>query len=372
MMKRQRQTSTKGLHLPDLHRVRKRLRSGGWAVYLYAHRGGPQIARIEGATRGVCDAQEREQAAEITAAYAVARSQQRPASSRMSDLIIAYKGAPDGLLRLKASTAREWRRHLDQISEDFGDMPIKALEAKGARRLFLDWRDKMAASPRKADYRMQVLRRVLSWSLDRDLIKRNPVLGIEGLYKADRADVIIEDHELDAILRSASPASRDFIALAALTGMRRGDLVDLKWSNVEPKCIRLETAKSNGKRRIIVPLFPDAQRLLDDLRTRREQLLRDDRVPPAHVLLTQHGTPWTKDGPTQAFIRAAKASGIDKHLHDLRGTAATRFAIAGLSDETIAEILGWEPNRVRAIRRYYVDHERIAQSVIEQLTRSSA
>lgn len=369
MMKRTRQTQTKGLHLPDMHRVQKPLRTGGWVVYLYAHRGGPQIARLEGATRSACEALERERAAEITAAYAVARSQKRTASSRMSDLIFAYKSAPDGLLRLKASTAREWRRHLDKITEDFGDMPIQALEAKGARRMFLDWRDKMAELPRKADYRMQVLRRVLSWSLDRDLIKKNPVLGIEGLYRVDRSDVIVEDHELTAILRNASPAGRDLIALAALTGMRRGDLVGLKWSHVEANCIRMETAKS--KRRIIVPLLQEAQILLSELRQKREQLLREDRVPPAHVLLTQHGTAWTKDGPTQAFIRAAKASGIDKNLHDLRGTAATRFVAAGLSDDEVADILGWEPNRVRAVRRYYVDHERVAQSVIERLERSS-
>ena len=43
------------------------------------------------------------------------------------------------------------------------------------------------------------------------------------------------------------------------------------------------------------------------------------------------------------------------HFHDLRGTAATRFYIAGLSERVIAEIMGWEEASVATIIRKYVD-----------------
>jgi integrase len=39
------------------------------------------------------------------------------------------------------------------------------------------------------------------------------------------------------------------------------------------------------------------------------------------------------------------------HFHDLRGTAATRFYIAGLKVRTIGEILGWAENDVEKIIR---------------------
>jgi integrase len=43
----------------------------------------------------------------------------------------------------------------------------------------------------------------------------------------------------------------------------------------------------------------------------------------------------------------------DLHFHDLRGTAATRFYIAGLSNRVVAEILAWsEEQGERIIRRY--------------------
>ena len=57
---------------------------------------------------------------------------------------------------------------------------------------------------------------------------------------------------------------------------------------------------------------------------------------------------------------------MSKHLHDLRGTAATRFA-GIFRDDVVAEILGWEPDQVRAIKTRYVDRDRIALGWVEQV-----
>ncbi len=46
-------------------------------------------------------------------------------------------------------------------------------------------------------------------------------------------------------------------------------------------------------------------------------------------------------------------SGMDLHFNDLRGTAATKFYIAGFSMREIAEAIAWEEDSVeRSIRRY--------------------
>jgi len=37
----------------------------------------------------------------------------------------------------------------------------------------------------------------------------------------------------------------------------------------------------------------------------------------------------------------------DLHFHDLRGTAATKFYIGGLSVRVIAEVMAWEKKRLR-------------------------
>jgi integrase len=63
-------------------------------------------------------------------------------------------------------------------------------------------------------------------------------------------------------------------------------------------------------------------------------------------------------------------SDADLHFHDLRGTAATRFYTAGLSERVIAEIMGWEEEHVSRIIRRYVDRSAATRAVIAQLNRN--
>ena len=59
------------------------------------------------------------------------------------------------------------------------------------------------------------------------------------------------------------------------------------------------------------------------------------------------------------FRDAKIAAGITVHLHDLRGTFATRCMIAGLTDQEIADILGWTTKDVSKIRSKYVSQHRV-------------
>ena len=54
-----------------------------------------------------------------------------------------------------------------------------------------------------------------------------------------------------------------------------------------------------------------------------------------------------------------------KHLHDLRGTFATNLILHGanLTDQEVADIMGWSPQHVAAIRRVYVDQARVIVAI---------
>jgi hypothetical protein len=51
----------------------------------------------------------------------------------------------------------------------------------------------------------------------------------------------------------------------------------------------------------------------------------------------------------------------------LRGTAATRFYVAGIPERVIAEIMGWEEEHVRKIIRRYVGRTAATKALIRQL-----
>jgi integrase len=45
------------------------------------------------------------------------------------------------------------------------------------------------------------------------------------------------------------------------------------------------------------------------------------------------------------------------HFHNLRGTAATKFYVAGISVRVIAEVMAWEEQTVEKITRRYVGRQ---------------
>ena len=91
------------------------------------------------------------------------------------------------------------------------------------------------------------------------------------------------------------------------------------------------------------------------------------------ILTNSRGWPWTNGGFGRSFNDSKRAAGIgsELHFHDLRGTAATKFYVAGLELRVIAEILGWEEDSVSKIIRKYVDRAAATKAVIMQLNKAA-
>ena len=355
------------LKIPGAHRVTKKLVKGKVAIYWYRYRGGPLLARFEGEDVRHAEANERTGQQQLLAAFAAPSPAPAPAGKMLSDLIRLFRQSPEGLPSLSTSTRREWTRWLDLICEDLGSLSLKALGSKSAKKVVIAWRDGFRSTPRKADYGIQVLRRLLAFGVDGDLLASNPAEGVKSIYRNDRSDIILDDDELAAILTQATPAARQAIRLAAATGLRRGDLVQLRWSDIRSNRIERPTNKSRGKLVAICPLAGDGAAVIEELRRARQARVDPGEDPGAYVLVTGKGTPWKPDSLTQAFDRAASAAGIKKRLNDLRGTAATRFSRLGFDNARIATFLGWEPARVERIITRYVHAETLAQEAIDRL-----
>lgn len=356
------------VRLPKAHRVVKPLAVGRWAIHWYRCRGGAPLMRFEGASRAEAEAAELAGAEALAQAWAAPATRPEPAVMTVGEIVIRYKAAPDGFQGLAESTQGQWGRWLDRIRDEFGDLPAAALAARGMRGDILEWRDLWAATPRTADYGMQVLKRVLAFGVERELCDVNPAEGIKGLYSSNRADVIVEPDELKAVLAKAKPKAARAFRVAAGTGLRRGDLVQTMLTDALDFSIELGPRKGRrSKRRVIVPLLREVRQEVAAIRREATNAVRAS----LYLLTTEKGRPWSEHWLTESWIAAARAAGVDKHFHDLRGTAATRFMIEGrLSDEEIAEIMGWDPKRVTRIRRRYVDRERIARGVVARIERT--
>jgi integrase len=318
-------------------------------VYWYAwrERGAPRIHGEYGT-------------ADFWASYEAAiRERHVPEPGKFRALVMLYK-ASAAYQELAPSTKRKWGPWLDRVATYFGTLSIAAFDNPKIRQTIRQWRNKYAETPRTADMGMQVLSRVCAYAVDPlGKLMVNPCEGIKALYSADRSAIIWTDADIVRIKQSCTAEIAHAIDLATATGLRRGDLLRLSWSHVHEHEIVIPTSKSGRRVDARIPLYADL----------RAVLARIPKRSPT-VLTNSMGRPWkTGDGIGNGFIRAKKKAGIigDLRFHDLRGTAATKFYVAGLDKRVIAEILGWTEGSVDNIIRKYVDRTAATKAVIRLL-----
>lgn len=296
--------------IPGAHRVIKKHPDGRRTIYWYAYRerGAPLLIKFSGIDLKAAEAAERAGANDLVRA-AAAQKARPPAGQTVRDLVQLYREVPEGAKRQSVSTRREWSRFADRIINDLGDLPVRALTAKGAVALLTEWRDGYSATPRAADYGIQVLRRILQIAVNREILTRNPAANIESIYKADRSDVIVSADELRAICLNATPCASTAIRLAASLGIRRGDLISLRWDQVKEHHIELHTEKSRGQTFVIAPLIGDGEQVIAELRDERRRTLQSGQIPSASPLRTWRTRAWRTATPASArTARCPRAS----------------------------------------------------------------
>lgn len=344
--------------LPGAHRVRAKLAGGRVGEYWYAWRGGPRILAVQARS----DAELSRKVAEATpAALEAFKAFVTPAAPHdfLSGLITRYLDSAE-YKRLAPRTKRDIRTHLDFVRGQLGEMEVKALGADGARGVLISWRDQFKDTPRTADHRLDCLSKVTRWAYDRGEIARNPLDHFSRLYKANRADIIWTMSDLATLFRGQPAPFRTAVLLAALTGLRLGDLVRLNWRDIGKDAITLTTAKTG--RTVTIPIRPSLRRLLAAI----------GRKDVGAVLTNSHGLPWTPGGLQTAMQRAKQGKLSIKNLrhHDLRGTGATWLVRAGLALSDVALVMGWKPDRVANIARRYVTSEEVAKGMLARLEKN--
>ncbi|UFZ02920.1 tyrosine-type recombinase/integrase [Bradyrhizobium ontarionense] len=329
----------------DLKGIAK-VRSKG-RTYYYAWRGGPSLRGEPGSP-------------EFVSSYNEAIEQRRtPDRNRFRFVIADYK-ASKGYKKLALSTRDEWGKWLDRIAVHFGELRTAQFDRpEKIRPVIRRWRAQWVETPRTADYAMQVLSRVCAHAVELGKIARNPCEGVKRLYSNDRSEIIWTDSDLAQIRNTCSTEIAHAVDLAGHTGLRLSDLLRLSWSHVGEDAIVLTTGKSRHRREAIIPLFG----------TLREVLARIPKRATT-ILTSTKRRPWTADGFGSSFNKAKIEAGmaeLDLHFNDLRGTAATKFYIAGFSMREIAETLAWEEESVEKIIRRYVGRSAAIKARIKKL-----
>lgn len=342
-----------------LHIVTKRRPGKPVIHYVYAWRGGPCIERIEGEKKPKITAALSDKAAEAR------RARKRLPQDTLACLIEDFRSPSCAeWQKIAKSTRANYTTWLGRIGDRFGAIPLEVFHDRRIREDVLQWRDQWAHQPRSADAAIQCFARLLSWGYGRGKLPCNVLTDIPSLYDVDRSDLIWEPQHFAIFMPVACVEVQEAVDLAVVTGLRRGDIVELPWTAVGDHAIVWWTNKSGKRAEVTIPLLPEARAVLDRIRARHADEMADrpeaKRKPlPATVLSNSRWQPWTASGFGSRFNDAKVESGLDRNFHDLRGTFATRCMLAGLTDQQIADILGWTAEEVSVIRKKYVNQARV-------------
>jgi integrase len=228
-----------------------------------------------------------------------------------------------------------------------------------------------AGAARKA---ARVLSAVLSWCVDEGQLARNPLIGALRLDGDGERDTVLTEPAQYAALFAAMDAlvaegalrfaARAFITVAALTGMRRGELQELRWGQVNLHTRRITLIRTKGAKLAkrgpkteSVSLPPFAAAALDAIRP-------NDAADDEQVFVPQHGT---RMEINRDWLRVRERAGLpaDLTLHGLRHSAGTVAVLAGLTGPEVQKLLRHRHISTTAKYIHLADRTRLQDRAME-------
>lgn len=256
----------------------------------------------------------------------------------------------------KPSTAKETARLLRKHFESaWGKRDIRDIRPTHITEVLED----LVASgrPSEANHALGVVKTLFRWSVDREMLADNPCDKIKKPAKHGTRARVLSDDELKAVWHALETEAYPFgemTKLLVLTGQRRGEVSQMRWSQLDLKSATWtipEELSKNGREHLL-PLSPSAIAILKNL-----PRLHDDLVFPAR------GNDETViSGFSRAKARLDKLSGVeDWTLHDLRRTAATYLAKLETPPHVIERILNHISGSFAGVAGIYNRHSYLVE-----------
>jgi len=236
------------------------------------------------------------------------------------------------LPQLRPSTQRGYGHLLRYLEAHFDDIEITRI-GKAEIADLVSVRRQQGVGGSAIRRVLACLSSVYSCACGWDWIDRNPVQSFPKRTLREnppRMRYLTRD-EYERLLASASPMMRSIIALAVNTGLRRSELLNLTWTQIDLNRheIALMVTKS-GKPRVI-PLTREAIAVLASL----------PRYPASPYVFHNPFTGRPIQEVKTAFSRALRRAGIENcRFHDLRHTFASWAVQSGMDLYRLSRILG--------------------------------
>jgi integrase len=270
---------------------------------------------------------------------------------------------------------RDYRSNLEaHLVPGFGDMALEDITPASIER----WRARLTGlSPRTKNKLLVVMHGVMRRASQIWGLSSNPVAGVEKQRVPSAGDLeVFSPEEIMALVRGAASEQDAAIYLtAAFTGLRRGELLALRWRDIDftGSLIRVRasysasqlTTPKSGKVRS-VPMAPDVAAALARLAQRDRHASDDSLVFPG-----SEGQYLDGSALRRRYATALQRAGLRPlRFHDLRHTFGTRM-IAKVDIRRVQEWMGHADVQTTMRYLHYVPRPDDAALVAEAFRRET-
>jgi integrase len=265
-----------------------------------------------------------------------------------------------------ANIESETRVHLDPF---FGTRSLDAITAADALDLIATLEGK-GLSPKTIRNVVATLSALFNFARapQRRWAAANPCEGLELPAVPEQTEIrYLTLEEVDAVVANARPGmyqaiDRALFLTAAMTGLRKGELVALRWRDVDWPAARIRVRQNYVRGEFGTPKSRRSTRsvpMADEVGGELERLYKRSRFQGDGDLVFAHptsGEPLPKANVTRRFRKALKAAGLDDshRFHDLRHAFGTRMAATG--EVPMRTLQEWMGHRDNATTQIYADY----------------
>jgi integrase len=184
--------------------------------------------------------------------------------------------------------------------------------------------------PASVNRELSLIKHMFNKAVAWDNLSSNPLQKVAKFKEPPGRVRYLSDEEMKKLLDCCNGHVKSIVIMALNTGMRRGEILNLKWGDVDMKnrVIIVWQTKNNEMRQI-----PINETLYDELRMIGKQLNEQ------YVFCNDNGKPFL-DVKTGFKAALKRANVRNFRFHDLRHTFASRLVIAGVDIRTVQVLLG--------------------------------
>jgi len=263
--------------------------------------------------------------------------------------------------KLREFDSRKYR--VNKLVKEFGDLKLSEfttvlVEEYQSKRIAQGCAN--ATVNRELAILKHMIHKAVDWDLiDDDVLKR--VRKVKQLKENNRRLRYLSREEADRLIAACYKAPKcshlaPIIITALHTGMRRSEILKLKWDDIDFRAGFIYVKDSKNYQSRMIPLS-------DTLKQTLQSLPRHITSP--YVFCREDGKPYNE--VKKGFNRVVKYAGIkDFHFHDLRHTFASWLVMGGTDLATVKELLGHKSiNMTMRYAHLAPDHKEKAIKVLD-------